>query len=344
MQKSQMSGFTIFLITAASFVITVAGMKAAATLIVPFLLAVFIAIICMPALEWLRHHRLPKILAVLIILIGIFIFGSILVTLMGTSLASFSENLPTYQQRLTEKSAILFTWLGNHHITVPDDVFTKHLNPNSIMTLAANTFSELSKVLTNTFMIFIIVIFMLFEVMEIPAKLAAAARDPEKQMARFNKIGASINRYMAIKTLFCLGTGLGVGLWLWILGVDYALLWGILAFLLNYIPNIGSIIAAIPAILLAIIQFGLGRALLVTLGYVVINTIFGTICEPRFMGKGLGLSTLVVFLSLIFWGWILGPVGMLLSVPLTMILKIIMEQKEETRGFAILIGGTPTKR
>jgi AI-2 transport protein TqsA len=341
MEKSRMPGLTVLLITTAGFVITVAGMKAAASLIVPFLLAVFIAIICMPAVGWLKKHRVPNVLAILIVLLSILILGSLLITLMGTSLANFSDNLPTYQARLTEKSGALFAWLNEHHITISNDLITKHLNPNAVMNLAATTLSELSSVLTNAFMIFVIVIFMLFELTEIPAKVAAAVRNPEKRMAEFEKISSSVNRYMAIKTLFCLGTGIGVGIWLWILDVDYALLWGILAFLLNYVPSIGSIIAAVPAILLAIIQFGLGHALLVALGYVGINALFGTILEPRFMGKGLGLSTLVVFLSLIFWGWILGPVGMLLSVPLTMILKIIMEQNEETRSFSILIGGMP---
>jgi len=343
MNKTQIPGLSIILITIAAFVITVAGMKAATSLIVPFLLAIFIAIICMPLLHWFKLHRLPNTLSVMIVLAIILTIGFLLITLMGSSLSNFSDNLPLYQKQLTEKSSMLITWLGNHDIKISDDVLTKHFNPNAAMSLAANTLSELSKVLTNAFMIFLIVLFMLFEITEIPAKLTAALGDPAKGIARFNAIGASINRYMAIKTIFCIGTGLGVGIWLWILGVDYALLWGVLAFLLNYIPNIGSIIAAIPAILLTIVQFGFSRALLVGLGYLIINTIFGTLLEPRFMGKGLGLSTLVVFLSLIFWGWILGPVGMLLSAPLTMIFKIIMEQNEETRGFAILIGGTPLK-
>ena len=122
-----------------------------------------------------------------------------------------------------------------------------------------------------------------------------------------------------------------------ILGVDFAILWGLVAFLLNYVPIIGSIIAAIPAILLALIQLGVAPALLTCLGYVVVNVIFGSILEPRFMGRGLGLSTLVVFLSLVFWGWILGPVGMILSVPLTMIVKIALESSDDTHWIAVML-------
>ena len=147
----------------------------------------------------------------------------------------------------------------------------------------------------------------------------------------------SVKNYLAIKTLVSLGTGLVIGLWLYFLGVDHYLLWAMMAFLLNYIPNIGSILAAIPAVLLALVQLGPGIAGLTALGFVVTNTVMGNIIEPRYMGRGLGLSTLVVFLSLIFWGWLLGTVGMLLSVPLTMIVKIGLESGQDTRWIALLL-------
>ena len=143
---------------------------------------------------------------------------------------------------------------------------------------------------------------------------------------------------MAIKTLTSLATGIFVGIWLAILGIDYPVLWGLVAFLLNYVPNIGSIIAAIPAVLLSFIQIDMFHALFAALGYVIVNIVIGSVIEPRVMGRGMGLSTLVVFLSLVFWGWVLGPVGMLLSVPLTMILKIALEHNEDTRWIAVLLG------
>jgi len=121
-------------------------------------------------------------------------------------------------------------------------------------------------------------------------------------------------------------------------GVDYPLLWGLLAFLLNFVPNIGSIIAAIPAVIQVLVQLGFSAALVVAGGYLVINILIGTFIEPRYMGRGLGLSTLVVFLSLVFWGWVLGPVGMLLSVPLTITAKIALESHDGTRWVAIMLG------
>jgi predicted PurR-regulated permease PerM len=132
-----------------------------------------------------------------------------------------------------------------------------------------------------------------------------------------------------------------------IIGVDFPILWGLLAFLLNYIPSIGSIIAAIPAVLLALIQLGIGEALFAGLGYLVVNFVMGNIIEPRFMGSSLGISTLVVFLSLVFWGWVFGPIGMLLSVPLTMSIKIALDSKENTLWLSTLLSSgipSPVKR
>ena len=140
-----------------------------------------------------------------------------------------------------------------------------------------------------------------------------------------------------IKTWVSLATG-ALAAVLCYVGLDFALLWGLLAFLLNYIPNIGSIVAGLPPLLLAIVQLGPLEATLIAAGYLAINNILGNFIEPRFMGQGLGLSTFAVLVSLVFWGWVLGPVGMLLSIPLTMAVKIAMEGRPETLWIAIMLG------
>ena len=157
-------------------------------------------------------------------------------------------------------------------------------------------------------------------------------------MSRLEGFLKDVKQYVAIKTAMSLLTGILIAVYLMVLKVDYALLWGVLAFALNYVPNIGSIIAAVPAVLLAVVQFGPGRALAAAAGYLLVNVAMGSILEPRLMGRGLGLSTLVVFLSLLFWGWLLGPVGMLLSVPLTITAKIALDSREDTRWLAVLLG------
>ena len=211
-------------------------------------------------------------------------------------------------------------------------------NAQSIFSFVSGTLTSLAGVLSNAFLILITVIFMLLEAATFPAKIRAMPGDSSQSLDNLDKIVATINQYMAIKTLTSLLTGVLIAAWLTFFGVDFALLWGLLAFLLNYVPNIGSILAAVPAVLLAFIQLGAGGAAWVGLGFVLVNTLIGYAIEPRFMGKGLGLSTLVVFVSLVFWGWALGPVGMLLSVPLTMTAKITLESNEETRWIAILLG------
>ena len=326
------------LITVASFVIVVAGMRAAQPIIVPFLLSAFIAVIFTSPLFWLDRKGVPKVIAVLIVLMGIMVIGLIMIVLVGTSLQDFSDELPAYQAQLQQETTKIIAWLGNKGINISDQELLKHVNPGSAMKLFAGTLDSFRKVLTNAFLIVLTVIFILLEVSGFPDKLRVALGDTESSFGSFNKITNGIKRYMAIKTLTSLATGIFVGIWLAILGVDYPVLWGLVAFLLNYVPNIGSIIAAIPAVLLSFIQIDMVHALFAALGYVVVNIVIGSVIEPRVMGRGMGLSTLVVFLSLVFWGWVLGPVGMLLSVPLTMILKIALEHNEDTRWIAVMLG------
>jgi AI-2 transport protein TqsA len=336
---TQKTGSAFFINTAA-FIIVVAGMKASSSLLVPFLFALFISIICFSPFFWLQRKRIPKGIALLIIIFGILILGFLFGALIGTSINQFTDNMPTYEKILEEKTRTLVNWLEGMGIKIPSEQLVNSFSLKEPLALMASLLRSLSNVLSNTVLILMIIIFILLEAADFPGKLRAISQNPESSIGNFLKINDNIKRYIAIKTLLSLFTGIGVFIWLSILNIDYALLWGMLAFILNFIPNIGSIIAAIPAILLALIQHGLGSAMLTTLGYLIVNFIFGNVLEPRMMGKGLGLSTLIVFLSLIFWGWILGPIGMLLSVPLTMVAKIALDNYEDTRWIAILLGST----
>lgn len=154
---------------------------------------------------------------------------------------------------------------------------------------------------------------------------------------------SAINQYMLIKTLTSLATALCLWVWLWILGIDFAVLLGLLAFLLNFVPFVGAILMTIPAVLLALVLTDLQTTLLVALGYLVVNTVIGSILEPKIMGRGLGISTLAVFLSLLFWGWVLGTVGVFLSVPLTIALMIALDASPQTRPIAVLLGPEVTE-
>jgi predicted PurR-regulated permease PerM len=330
-----------FLVTAACFVVIVAGMRTASSILVPLLLSLFIAKICTPFLFWMQRKRIPNVLAVVVILVAIVGIGWLLVVFVGSSLNSFSRALPLYQERLAAQTAALASWLSSHGMEVSYQVLIDYFDPRKAMGVVASTLTGLRAVLTNIFLILLTVVFILLEASGFPQKLRAALTDPDESLARLSKISESVNRYLLIKSLFSMLTGIAIWIWLLILGVDYPLLWGLLAFLLNFVPNIGSMIAAVPALLLALIQLGTSSALLTLLGYAVVNVSIGSIMEPKFMGRGLGLSTLVVFLSLVFWGWVLGPVGMLLSVPLTMIVKIALESDDDTIWLGIMLGSGP---
>ena len=326
------------LLIIAAFVVVVAGMSAAKTIIVPFLLAAFISVISSPPLFWLKERKVPTAIALLIVMFVILFFLLLIGALVASSVNDFSTKLPLYQARLEEQTNAVLNWLVRIHVDVNRLELDKIFNAAAVMQFVAMLLNQLVGMLTNGVLILLTVIFMLLEASSIPTKLNAIFRKPEASLKRIKYFIGTVNRYMAIQTVISLATGACVAIFLTIMGVDYAILWGVLAFLLNYIPNIGSIMAAVPPILLTIIQVGLGRAVGVAIGYLAINMIIGNVISPRLMGRGLGLSTLVVFLSLIFWGWILGPVGMLLSVPLTMTVKIALDSSEDTRWIAILLG------
>jgi len=327
-----------FLVTTAAFVILVAGLREAQPILVPFLLSAFIAVIAMPPLVFLQHRHIPKGLALTLVIGGVVGVGMLMGALVGSAVDDFSAQLPTYQAKLEVQMVSLLNWLAGMGIEISREVVNNLLDPAKAMKMAAQGLNTLGGLLTNAFLILLTVIFILLEASSFPTKLRLIFDDPEHSFGQLERFTDNIKRYMAIKTGTSLFTGIVVAVWLWVIGVDYPVLWGTLAFLLNYVPNIGSIIAAIPALLLALVQLGPGAVLWSALGYLVVNNLVGNVIEPRFMGRGLGLSTLVVFLSLVFWGWVLGPVGMFLSVPLTMTLKIALDSSEETRWIAILLG------
>jgi len=303
----QRSPITAFLVALAAFIIVVAGMRTAESLLVPFLLSLFVAVICTPPLLWLKARGVPGWLAMLIVILNIVIGGTVVGIVVGSAIGDFRQDLPEYQLRLAEITAGLFQKLSTLGVSVDAELIRSSFNPGAALAVAGNTLAGLGNLMTNAFMILLTVVFILGEEVGFSEKLKSTSRNSEKTIEAINQFSAGVNRYMAIKALMSLLTGTIILVWLWILGVDYFVLWGMLAFLLNFVPTLGSIIAAIPAVLLAVVQLGVGDAVLVGVGFLAVNLGVGNILEPRVMGRGLDLSTLVVFLSLVFWGWVLGP-------------------------------------
>ena len=335
--RDNVSKVLIILITVALFVIVVDGMRAAAAIINPFLLAVFLSSLCAPLLYWLQRRGVPNGLAVAAIVLGLLVVALLLMIFVGRSLNTLAQQLPVYQERLADLITQTIAQLNKLGLDMTPYPLSDYVTPRKVMSLVYFGLSLFRGLFTNMFLILLLVLFILLETAGFPRKLQAAFPDPEGTLGHFKSMKANVNRYMGLKTLFSLATGVCVWMLLALIGVDFAGTWGLLAFFLNFIPAIGSIIAAIPAIIWALVQLGLPSALLTMLAYLVVNIIIGNLLEPRFMGHKLGLSPLVVILSMIFWGWVLGPIGMVLSVPLTMIGKIALATSEDTRWIAVLL-------
>ena len=328
------------IIISAALVILVAGMKQAAPLLVPFLLAIFIAVISFPLMSRLQQSGFSRGLSLTLVILLVVLIGIGLTVLIGSSLTDFSRTLPEYQSRISAEWGQAIQWLNEHGISAAENL--KELaDPAAAMGLISSILKGFGNVLTNSFLIILTVIFILMEAAGLTQKVLLVSDQEDAQPAKNNFSQVFVEKlrnYMSMKTIISMITGLIVAIAMWLIGLDYPVLWGVLAFMLNFVPNIGSIIAAVPAVMLALVQLGVSSALLVTAVYVAVNVLIGSVIEPRYMGKGLGLSTLVVFVSLVFWGWVLGPVGMLLSVPLTITVKLALDSEPETQWLGHLLG------
>jgi AI-2 transport protein TqsA len=327
---------TIF--TAASIII-IAGMMLAESFITLLLLAIFISIIGVHPVAWLDGKKVPHWISVVVVLLGFLLIVTGLSGIVGSSVSSFTSHLGKYEARLSVILNSVNQEFSQYGINLSTDRLTQLFDPAKVLDFTASTLGQLGNVMSNTALIFFIVLFILLEMQSIALKARIfGATSSEKSLKNISRIEQSVRHYLVIKTFVSLLTGVLVGGLLWILGVEYAVLWGLIAFLLNYIPNIGSIIASVPAILFAWIQLGFIPAIWTMVIFAAVNLFVGYLVEPRVMGKGMGLSTLVVFLSLIVWGYVLGIVGMFLSVPLTMTIKIVLEHNDYTKPLAALLG------
>lgn len=315
-----------------------AGLQTISAIITPFLLAAFLAIISAQPLSWMKRKGVPGPLAILLLfsLVGLSFF-LLLLALKGAA-ESMAAQAPLYQDRLSG-------WMGEISLMLEKRGVPPEMMPESIPVPTAATITGMARGIagglgqftTSAFLILLAFMFMLLEQQNLVAKLEAAFPGRKRARVRARRFLRSVNRYLIIKTLSSISTGVIIGIGLMLIGVDFAILWAILAGLLNFIPTIGSIIAAIPAILIALLGMGVAEAVMVLVLFTAVNVSIGSYIEPQFMGHSLGVSPLVVLISLLLWGWAFGPIGMLLSIPLTMIVKLALESSPQTRWMGILM-------
>lgn len=337
------------LVSIAAVIIILAGIKLAVEIVVPFLLALFIAIICSPIIKSMTARRIPHWLAMILLFALISLIFFFLVGLINSSVREFTQYIPQYKTLLSQRVNDLMGLIQHFNLPVhfSAETIQNNFDPSIIMNFVSRLLLNFSGVVSNVFVLLLVVIFMLAEAPTMKHKFAlvmsSSPNDVAQEERHIDRILQGVIGYLGIKSITSLLTGIGIFILLESCDVQYAILWATLSFLLNYIPNIGSIIAAIPIIVQALLLNGFGIGFGVAIGVIAINMVIGNIIEPRMMGERLGLSTLVVFLSLLFWGWLLGTVGMLLSVPLTMALKIALEYSPNTAKYAALLGDVDNK-
>ena len=323
-------------ISVAIAIIIMTGIYAAQSILNPLLMALFITIILMQPLRWLRR-KVSSGWAIFLVILGFLGFYIGFIGLLNKSVMLFIDNASVYEENLAgmvARSNEILEQYGVNLLVLGES----SMNPSKIMSYASSLMGGLGDLMSNEFTFLLFTIFLISEIPESAIKLDYLVQGDQQVKDFLNEIGIKIRHYLSIKTVTSLATGILIAIALAILGLDFPILWGFLAFMLNYIPNIGSILAALPAMALALVQLGFQGALFTGIIYLVVNMLIGNVVEPKMMGKGLGLSTFIVFLSLIFWAFLLGTVGMFLSIPITMVIKIILEQNPATKWIAIILG------
>ncbi len=323
----------------ATTIIVLAGMRLGAPVVTPTLFALVVSLIFSPIYAWLKRRGLPAPLALLIMLVGLGILFVALFAFLSVSIGKFTGRLAFYTAQLdlrTDELQALLESMGVSNIDLREVV-----DPGAIVGALGSVLSGLGSFLSNLFLILMITLFLLGEGPAMLARLRASAAADNPQFARLTVVARGVIRQLGLRAITNFVIGTGITLLFWLLGVDFPLLWGVLAFFLSFVPYIGLPIAAAPGVLLALAEFGVGRAVLVILGVVVINQLAEYGLDPFLLSRGLQLSPAVVFLSFTLWAWLLGAPGAFLAMPITLLLAAMFDTFPETRWLAGLMTTRP---
>src|SRR5450755_1772026 len=329
------------LMVLAAAAIVAGAIKLAAAFIAPFLVAACIAIAVQPIFRWVHGSRIPNVSAIVISLLVVIGLLAGVGALLVVALANLSGSAAQYVSSLHQVQLQATLWLEAHH----QHALAQALYASQIDALLrdATTFVVMGAptVLSTLVTVLLLIVFMLLEVTTLPKRFRAALGWSPSTFSDFSRTMAKIQRYLSVKTATSAATGLCAGLWCAACGVPNPVLWGLVTFALHYVPTVGSLVAAMPPVLIALSTHGVGRAGLVAAGLAVASTVIGNIIEPNALGRSLSVSPLIVLLSMFAWGWLLGPIGALLSVPLTLIAKIVLWNTNDLHWVAVLLGPTP---
>jgi AI-2 transport protein TqsA len=342
MQMITIRGLPILrsLLGAAAIVIVVFGLKFSSDVLAPIFFAATLAILFSPLLRWLEKKGLPAGLALLVMVLGLGCFIVIMVIILTVSLKRLALRLPVYQELLHQRIDTLGTALANIGIDLQDTL--NSFVTNSSVALAKTAINVTLGVLGNSISIvfFLFLLFlMLVESKPIATKFQTSLQTGNNFVLQLGNYTKQIQKQYRIQAMSNLLSAVAITVELLLFRVDFAVLWGFLAFILGFIPNVGLIIACLPAIIIALILYGWGTALAVLAIGIALNAAMDNAVTPRIMGKGLNLPVLLVFLSFLFWSWVFGFIGALLAIPATLFVKTLFQGRQETRFFVVLLSG-----
>ena len=313
-------------------------MRTASDILSPILLALVLAITASPLVSWFMKRGAPAWLALILTIILIIALILRIVWLVGLSVQDFGEKLPAYEQRIEEIEGTLGSRLTNLGVDVDNLAADPLIKPDALLGFIAGFAGDIVSSLSNWGLILLTSVFFMLEATIMPRKVRSVAEESDPDVQRSLRFNQHIRQYMTINAAVGLLAAVFNVILLAIMGIDFALLWGVLSFFMSFIPNIGFLISVIPPAFMALIQYGVTEMLIVIVAYVLINFLVDNVIKPRFIQEGLNISATVTFLSLILWGWVLGPIGAILAVPMAMIVQAILESREETRYLAYLMG------
>ena len=329
------ASFARMLIVLAAAVVVLVGVRLSAPVLNPILFAVVFGLLCAPVYGWLLR-RLSAGVALLLTFVGLLIIIVGLFVLLSASISRFTGRLSFYTQQLNGQLADLQGLLDRLGLSGVD--LSEAVNSSALVGAIGAVLSGISGFLSSLFLILMIMLFLLSEGTAMMDRLRASVAHDNPQVARLTVIGQNVVLQFGLRAIVNLVTAAGITLLLLLLGVDFPLLWGVLTFFLSFVPYVGLVLAVAPAVLLALAEFGLSRAIVVIVAVVAVNVLAENVLSPILMGRGLDLSPTVVFLSFIFWAWLLGGPGAFLALPLTLFVAIMLGSFPETRWLASLMG------
>jgi predicted PurR-regulated permease PerM len=321
-----------------ALVVVIAGLREAADILVPVAFAAFITVLLSPAVRRLRRWGVPVAIAIPIVILALVALLALVASFVGASVNAFAAALPRYQRRVFETAALITQWLAIHKVRLDFTQLLTSIDASEVLPWVGGALTQVASLLSYVIFVLLMVVFLLFDTVDLPGRLRLAFSRPEAELEQIRLVASEVNHYIVLKTYLCLTTGTATLIILQLLHVDFAPLWALLAVTLGYVPNIGPIVASAPPVILGLLQAGPGHMALVLGSLAILHTVVGNVIEPQLLGRRLGLSSFIVFVSLIVWGWVWGVGGMLLSVPLTMTVKIMLENSREWRWLAILMG------